>query len=121
MGEPCLHPILVSITNCVGTSPNCDFLKILQGRKHVKLEIKLLKSIKSENTSLPCSKNFREEQSDCVSMGNLQYNFNFICTYCIPGHKVGCLLRPKKIPVVPVSYRENFFHGFGGFLLGDLQ
>jgi hypothetical protein len=41
----------------------------------------------------------------------------------------------KKIPVVPVSYRENisvgrseinlflkyFFHGFGGFLLGDLQ
>jgi hypothetical protein len=44
-------------------------------------------------------------------------------------------LRPKKIPVVPVSYREKirvgrseihlffeyFFHGFGGFLLGDLQ
>jgi hypothetical protein len=41
----------------------------------------------------------------------------------------------KKIPVVPVSYREKimvgrseikiflniFFHGFGGFLLGDLQ
>jgi hypothetical protein len=43
--------------------------------------------------------------------------------------------RKKKIPVVPVSYREKirvgrsernffleyFFHGFGGFLLGDLQ
>ena len=41
----------------------------------------------------------------------------------------------KKIPVVPVSYREKirvgrseihfffeyFFHGFVGFLLGDLQ
>ena len=41
----------------------------------------------------------------------------------------------KKIPVVPVSYREKnrvgrseinfffkyFFHGFGGFFLGDLQ
>jgi hypothetical protein len=45
------------------------------------------------------------------------------------------LIRPKKIPVVPVSYREKirvgrseidfffeyFFHGFGVFLLGDLQ
>ena len=45
------------------------------------------------------------------------------------------LRRKKKIPVVPVSYREKirvgrseinfffeyFFHGFGGFLLGDLQ
>jgi hypothetical protein len=44
-------------------------------------------------------------------------------------------VRRKKIPVVPVSYREKnrvcrsemfffeyFFHGFGGFfLLGDLQ
>jgi hypothetical protein len=40
--------------------------------------------------------------------------------------------RKKKIPVVPVSYREKirvgnkfffeyFFHGFGVFLLGDLQ
>ena len=43
--------------------------------------------------------------------------------------------RRKKKPVVPVSYREKirvarseinfffeyFFHGFGGFLLGDLQ
>jgi hypothetical protein len=43
--------------------------------------------------------------------------------------------RKKKIPVVPVSYREKirvgrleinfffeyFFHGFGGFLLADLQ
>ncbi|CAB4001386.1 Hypothetical predicted protein [Paramuricea clavata] len=42
---------------------------LLQGRKHIKLEIKLLKSIKSENTSPPCSKNFREEQSDCFSVG----------------------------------------------------
>jgi hypothetical protein len=49
----------------------------------------------------------------------------------------GCIhiRRKKKIPVVPVSYREKirvvrseinfffeyFFHGFGGFLLGDLQ
>ena len=37
-----------------------------------------------------------------------------------------CLhLRPKKIPVVPVSYREYgrkniFFYGFGSFSLGDL-
>jgi hypothetical protein len=45
------------------------------------------------------------------------------------------LIRPKKIPVVPVSYREKigvgrseidfffeyFFDGFGGFLLRDLQ
>jgi hypothetical protein len=44
-------------------------------------------------------------------------------------------LRRKKIPAVPVSYREKirvgrseikcffeyFFHGFGVFLLGDLQ
>ena len=41
------------------------------------------------------------------------------------------IIRLKKIPVVPVSYREKirvgrfflniFFHGLGGFLLGDLQ
>jgi hypothetical protein len=46
-----------------------------------------------------------------------------------------CKLGVKKIPVVPVSYREKirvdqvvntfffeyFFHGFGSFLLSDLQ
>ena len=44
------------------------------------------------------------------------------------------ILGLKKLPVVSVSYREKirvgrseinfflyFFHGFGGFLLGDLQ
>ena len=49
-------------------------------------------------------------------------------------HIFAHIIRPKKIPVVPVSYREKirvcrseiisfqyFFHGFGGFLLGNLQ
>jgi hypothetical protein len=47
-------------------------------------------------------------------------------------YSVVFLTGPKNIPVVPVSYREvgrseikkifeYFFHGFGGFLLGDFQ
>ena len=69
----------------------------------------------------------------------IYYHFNpcfrhnqtsFLYIFCLINY-----LRPKKIPLVPVSYREKirvgrseinsffeyFFHGFGCFLLGDLQ
>jgi hypothetical protein len=59
------------------------------------------------------------------------YFIILLCLICQTILPIG----PKKIPVVPVSYREKitvgrseiqfflnfFFHGFGGFLLGDLQ
>jgi hypothetical protein len=68
----------------------------------------------------------------CSRCYNISHNCASLSLYC-------CLcrtIRPKKIPVVPVSYREKIrvgrseikfffkyiFHGFGGFfLLGDLQ
>jgi hypothetical protein len=34
---------------------------------------------------------------------------------------VHSVIGPKKITVVPVSYHEKNFHGFGSFLLGDFQ